>query len=131
MNPTTIRVLRWALALPAAFAAAFLAQLLAAIEQIFLATWIVELNVKLFMGAAFVAAGAQVAPTSHAWPAITLLIVQVLGAVSGIALVWMDSADNRWYETLLCCVVMCGAAIGFMYARANSKESRSPDRKPS
>ena len=39
--------------------------------------WIVELNMKFFMGGAFVAAGALVAPTRHAWPAIILLVLQV------------------------------------------------------
>lgn len=116
------KVIRWILFLPAAFVAAFLAQLFAALEQYFLAMWIVELNIKLFMGVAFVAVGAQVAPTSHPWPAIMLLILQVLGAGSGIALTWMDDNGNRWWEMFLFLTVIFGAAVGFYYARAHAKE---------
>jgi len=84
----------------------------------------VQLNVKFFMGAAFVAAGAQTAPTSHPWPAIVLLTFQVLGAVSGIALTWMDAPPNKWWEIILFLTVIFGAGIGFFYARANAKETQ-------
>ena len=123
MNLTAIKVIRWILVLPAALVAAFLAQLLAALGQFFLAIWIVDLNIKFFMGAVFVAAGARVAPTTHPWPAITLFILQVLGAVSGIALTWMDGAANKWWETFLFLTVIFGAAVGFSDARANAKEN--------
>ena len=123
MNPTAIKVIRWILVLPAALAAALVAQLLAAVEQIFLQPWIVDLNIKFFMAAAFVAAGARVAPTAHPWPAASLLTLQVLGAVSGIALTWMDDVNNTWWESFLCIVVILGAVGGFSYARANAKEA--------
>ena len=122
MNPIAIKLIRWILFLPAAFAAAFVAQLLAALEQFFLAMWIVELNIKFFMGATFVAAGALVAPTSRAWPAILLLVLQLLGAGSGIALAWMDrNADYGW-QIILQLTVIGGALVGFFYARAQTKE---------
>jgi hypothetical protein len=122
MNPAATKVLRWILFLPAAFAAGFIAQLLASLEQFFLAMWIVELNMKFFMGGCFVAAGALVAPTRHAWPAIMLLVLQLLGAGSGIALALMDrNADYRW-QVILQLTVIGGALVGFFYARAESKE---------
>lgn len=123
MNPKTIKVLRWILFLPAACVAAFFAQLFAALEQFFLAMWIVELNIKFFMGATFVAAGAQVAPTSRAWPAIMLLVLQLLGASSGIALVWMDRHPDHWWQIILQLTVIGGAIVGFIYARAQAQEN--------
>jgi hypothetical protein len=122
MNPTATKVLRWILFLPAAFAAAFVAQLFAALGQFFLAMWIVELNIKFFMGAAFVVAGAQVAPTSHAWPAITLLVLQLIAAGSGIALAWMDRNADYWWQIILQVTVIGGALVGFYYARTQAKE---------
>jgi hypothetical protein len=40
----------------------FVAQLFAALGEFFLAMWIVELNIKFFMGATFVAAGTLLRP---------------------------------------------------------------------
>lgn len=123
MNPTVVKTIRWILFIPAAFAAAFIGQLLAALQQYFLAMWIVELQIKLFMGAFFVAGGAYVAPTSHPWPAIVLLSLQVIGAGAGIANTWMDGSQHQWWDTFLFVMVIFGAAGGFYQARENAKNN--------
>ncbi len=122
---STATILRWILFLPAAFGAAFLAQLIASVEQLFFAAWIVDLNIKFFMGAAFVAAGAKVAPTFRLWPAIMLLVIQVGGSLCGIANTWMFGSGKTWWETVLYLAVITGAAVGFFWARSNTEDEGS------
>lgn len=122
MNPTAIKVIRWTLLLPAAFAVAFIAQVVASLEHFFLARWIVDLQIKFFMGMGFVVGGAFVAPTLRPWPAIVLLSLQVISAGCGIANTWIDGTGNRWWETLLFLSVIFGASLGFCQARAYAND---------